>query len=196
MGRSHAVLPELSYIFLLSLCFRFSFDLFFSFASLKATIHPNNLSCCTVFMETMSAEICPNLDSFSTMKTDDGLVLLPFSSVPARSTYGVTPSTSHMIRIFSDTWFVFFLFQSLIAICATRVFPANFFWLLHRFCSKSNMVSDSMSVVLTPLVMELDWFYMWNYHKSNFVRQYGLFCLLKFYSGQVLIFDWNRISKK
>ncbi len=48
------------------------------------------------------------------MMISDLLLLLPFPSVSLSNSYGVTFNTSQMIKIFSETGFVFFRFQSLI----------------------------------------------------------------------------------
>ena len=49
------------------------------------------------------------------------LLLLPIPSVPPSSSYVVTPSTLHMIRIFPLIGFVFFLFQSLMLLWTISV---------------------------------------------------------------------------
>ena len=51
----------------------------------------------------------------------EGLLLLPIPSVPPSSSYVVTPSTLHMIRIFPLIGFVFFLFQSLMLLWTISV---------------------------------------------------------------------------
>ena len=57
----------------------------------------------------------------------EGLLLLPIPSVPLSSSYRVTKGTIHIIRIFSLTGFVFFLFQSLMLLYAIPVFSENSF---------------------------------------------------------------------
>ena len=79
----------------------------------------------------------------STVRVDGGrLPLLPFPSVSLNSSYGVTPRTSQMISIFSETGSVFFRFQSLTVLCAIPVSSENFFWLIPRASRRLNIFSD------------------------------------------------------
>ena len=55
------------------------------------------------------------------------LLLVPVCSAPDKSSYGVTPNTSHIINILSLTGFVRFFFQSLIELSAIPVLWANSF---------------------------------------------------------------------
>ena len=57
-----------------------------------------------------------------------------------------------MIRIFSLTGFVFFLFQSLILLCAIPVFSENSFCVIPRLSNSSNIRSDIV-ICLCPFAL-------------------------------------------
>ena len=125
-------------------------QLFSCCISVSAFRYPSSRPCLPLSKARNSNTALPYSEFLSISIISEGLLRLPTPSVAPRSSYGVTSNTLQMIRIFSLTGFVFFLFQSLMLLWAIPVFSENSFWLIPRFSSSSNILSDI--VISHPLL--------------------------------------------